>query len=76
MYDSPNSLNQTTKTRDPTWCNKQGRKSLGFIIVLWLENFGNRWGFCEKKWEREVTPEFGERKEEKILPQIQGVTEL
>jgi hypothetical protein len=31
--------------------------------------------FSEEKREKErVTPEFGEEKEEKILPQIQGIT--
>ena len=40
-------------------------------------NFGKRSRFSEKKREKErVTPEFGERKEEeKIYPQIQGVTQ-
>jgi hypothetical protein len=39
-------------------------------------NFWKRSRLSEKKREKErVTPEFGERKEEKILPQIQGVTD-
>jgi hypothetical protein len=34
-------------------------------------------GLARRKGKKErVTPEFGERKEEKILPQIQGVTNL
>jgi hypothetical protein len=38
-------------------------------------NFGKRSRFSEEKREKErVTPEFGEGKEEKIYPQIQGVT--
>jgi hypothetical protein len=38
-------------------------------------NFWKRSRLSEKKREKErVMPEFGERKEEKNLPQIQGVT--
>jgi hypothetical protein len=40
------------------------------ILVL---NLGRR---SETGREKRVTPEFGERKEEKIIPQIQGVTLL
>jgi hypothetical protein len=40
-------------------------------------NFWKRSRLSEKKREKErVTPEFGERKEEKNLPQIQGVTSV
>jgi hypothetical protein len=39
-------------------------------------DFGKDQGLARRKGKKErVTPEFGERKEEKILPQIQGVTE-
>jgi hypothetical protein len=38
-------------------------------------DFGKDQGLARRKGKKErVTPEFGERKEEKILPQIQGVT--
>jgi hypothetical protein len=40
------------------------------ILVL---NLGRR---SRTGREKRVTPEFGERKEEKILPQIQGVTSM
>jgi hypothetical protein len=40
-------------------------------------NFGKRSRFSEEKREKErVTPDFGEGKEEKSTPQIQGVTNL
>ena len=40
-------------------------------------DFGKDQGLArEREKNKRVTPEFGERKEEKILPQIQGVTNL
>jgi hypothetical protein len=46
----------------------------GVELILAI-TFGKDQGLARRKGEKErVTPEFGERKEEKILPQIQGVT--
>jgi hypothetical protein len=39
-------------------------------------SFENGWGFSEKKWEREVTPEFGEWRKEKIQLQKFGALQL
>jgi hypothetical protein len=39
-------------------------------ILVWNWEEG-----AKQEREKRVTPEFGERKEKKILPQIQGVTE-
>jgi hypothetical protein len=45
------------------------------VELILAITFGKDQGLARRKREKErVTPEFGERKEEKILPQIQGVT--
>jgi hypothetical protein len=52
---------------------------LGFFFTREFQaesryNFGKDQGLAREREKKRVTPEFGERQEEKILPQIQGVT--